>query len=519
MSVSSVRSIDGEPGRGPIVSSAIILLALAALALAEVTGADIKKIVPVLAVVVTAAVAYRTLLAWRSQVALIVLVIFFIPIKRYVLPTSLPFNLEPYRLLVGLVFVAWLSSLLVDRRVRLRKSDFDGPVLLYLLCIVLSLLANPRRAAHLSTDVIKALLFFVSFFVVYYLVVSVIRSRRDLDFVVRALAGGGTLVAISAIVESRTQYNVFDHLTSVMPFLHFTGAIALSRGGRLRVVASAQHPIALGAALMMLIPFSVYLAKSTKHRAWWLSVFVLLLGSLATSSRTSITMLAAMGLVYLMTHARDMKKLWPALVPAVAVIHFAIPGALGTTVDAFFPQGGLIAQQQNAGDGHARLSSMGPALRNEVAKDPLFGEGFATRVTTPSPSTPVPNAPILDDQWLGVLCETGVAGMLTLGWLFVRFVRRLGKAARGDDSPRGWLLVGAAASVAAYAVGMFTYDAFGFIQVTFLLFITLGVGASALMASPSEWESRPETAPAPARRGSGGFRPPSPAYVPGAPEA
>ena len=170
---------------------------------------------------------------------------------------------------------------------------------------MLSLLANPRRVASLSTDVTKMLLFFATFFIVYYLVASVIRNRRDLDVVVRALAGGGTAVALSAIVESRTNYNVFNHLSSIMPFLHFTGSTAVDRGGRLRVVASAQHPIALGAALMMLVPLSIYLAKLTKRKLWWLSVFILLLGSLGTSSRTAFTMLAAMVLVYLTTRARE----------------------------------------------------------------------------------------------------------------------------------------------------------------------------------------------------------------------
>ena len=88
---------------------------------------------------------------WRSQVALIVLIIFFIPIKRYTLPASLPFQLEPYRLVVALVFLAWVTSTLIDPRVRFRKTAFDAPILLYLVCIVLSLLANPHRVASLST--------------------------------------------------------------------------------------------------------------------------------------------------------------------------------------------------------------------------------------------------------------------------------------------------------------------------------------------------------------------------------
>jgi hypothetical protein len=36
------------------------------------------------------------------------------------------------------------------------------------------------------------------------------------------------------------------------------------------------------------------------------------------------------------------------------------------------------------------------------------------------------------------------------------------------------------ASIASYAVGMFTYDAFSFIQVTLVLFFLLGLGSAAV---------------------------------------
>jgi polysaccharide biosynthesis protein PslJ len=490
---------------GPRTAIALITGALSILIVATISGGSLKLVAPAVALVVAAAISYRVMLAWRSLVSLIVLVILFIPIKRYVLPASLPFQLEPYRLVVFLICLGWATSLLIDPRVRLRRTPFDAPLFAYLACIGFSLLANPRRVTSLFQDVFKSLLFFASFILVVYLVVSVVRRRREIEAVVSALTIGGTCVALAALVESRIHYNIFDHLTTVMPFLHFTGSVELARSGRLRVIASAQHPIALGAALVMLIPLAIYRARATGRRRWWAATLVLLIGALGTSSRTAITMLLAIGVVYMSLHARDMKRMWPALIPALVVIHFAIPGALGTTYSAFFPKGGLIAQQQDAPAGHARLSTLGPALRGEVAKDPVFGEGFATRITTPSPSTPTPNAPILDDQWLGVLCETGVAGMFALSWLFVRFVRRLRREAKRDPTPRQWLLTGLAASVAGYAVGMLTYDAFSFIQVTFLLFIFLGLGASVLNASPDEWET-PDTAAKPVPGATTGAR-------------
>jgi hypothetical protein len=56
----------------------------------------------------------------------------------------------------------------------------------------------------------------------------------------------------------------------------------------------------------------------------------------------------------------------------------------------------------------------------------------------------------------------------------------LGRAARADDSAHGWLLAGLAASILSLGIGMITFDAFGFTQVTFLLFLMIGVSVPAL---------------------------------------
>src|SRR5205085_12488081 len=107
---------------GPLAAATIIVGSVVILLLDELCVAELRKLAPLLAIVVIAAATYRTLLPWRSQVALIVLIIFFIPIKRYTLPASLPFQLEPYRLVVALVFLAWVTSTLTDPRVRFRKT-------------------------------------------------------------------------------------------------------------------------------------------------------------------------------------------------------------------------------------------------------------------------------------------------------------------------------------------------------------------------------------------------------------
>ena len=67
-----------------------------------------KYVAPFIAVLVVAVSAHRVLLTWQSLMSFTILVILFIPIKRYVLPSSLPFQLEPYRIVVALI-AAWMA--------------------------------------------------------------------------------------------------------------------------------------------------------------------------------------------------------------------------------------------------------------------------------------------------------------------------------------------------------------------------------------------------------------------------
>ena len=440
------------------------------------------------ALLVVAAVTYRTILQWQVLLASTILVILFIPIKRYALPGNLPLDFEPYRLVVMVVVAGWVTSLLVDPRVRLRASGFEGPVLLILFAAVASAVANPGRVAGLGvqTEVLKGIMFLASFLLVFYLIVSVIRTRELVDFLVKVLVAGGAILAVFAIVESRTGYNAFEHLGAVVPFLQDsqvrTGEV-LARAGNLRVFASAQSPISLGAAFALLIPLAVYLTWRTKKWLWACAGILLVLGVLAPVTRTSVVMLVPVVLVFFWLRPTETRRLWPLLVPLVCVAYIAVPGTLGSLKGAFLPAEGLIAQQQdNPGTtGSGRIADVDPALA-EWESRPLLGQGYSTRQTGRENR----QALILDNQWLKTLVETGVVGVLAWVWLYSRFIRRLGAEAKRDPSPDGVLAAALAASAAAYAVGMFFFDAFAFIQVTFLLYFILGLGASLLRVSAGE---------------------------------
>ncbi len=480
MALGALADARPAPRRAAAALHAVILLAAVAAIAVGLSGAAPIELVAIPVVVgAVALAAARLMLGWTALVGLLCVVILFIPIRRYSLPGGLPFELEPYRLLVALVVAAWALSLLSDRRVRLRRTGFEGPLALFAVAVAGSIAFNVDRiaAGSLQGDVVKRVMFFVSFGLVLALVVSVIRTQRSIDKIVRILVVGGTIVAAFALYEARSGYNYFDHLNQWIPILQTADVLDVpGRGARTRVYASAQHPIALGAALAMLLPLAIYLAQTQRRRIWYACLIVLAVGVLATVSRTSIVMLIVVAVIFLWLRPRETRRLWPALILLPILAHVALPGAMGAIREAFFPAGGIVAEQASLPGyrGSGRVADLAPSIA-EWKQQPIFGQGFGTRITDEGRE----NARILDNQWLGSLLDTGMVGVLALGWLFVRVIRRYGRAAKHDFSDRGWLLAAVTASSTAFAVSMLTYDVFSFIQVTVILFVLLGLGASA----------------------------------------
>jgi hypothetical protein len=475
------------------------------LAAALVSGVFARPAVAVVVLATVAAASRITSVGWPRLIAVLILIILLIPIRRYELPGNLPFEVEPYRVFVAFIVLGWFASLLVDFRTGVRRTGFEGPLLVIFGAMVASILANPDRVAAASAEVGKSLTFFLSFALVLYVISSTMRRLEDVDFLAKTLVAVGSVVALFAIVEARTGFNVFNHLDRVAPFLRLDsmepGSFVKYGAAKLRVFASAQHPIALSAAFVVLIPLAIYLARRYRHRRWTLCAFLLVAACVSAVSRTGIVMLLVVALVFLWLRPRETRRLWPAIVPALVAVHFVLPGTLGAIKQSFLPTGGLIAEQNShaGASGSGRLADLGPAL-HVWSREPLVGQGFGTYLVVRS-EVGGPKTNVLDDQWLGSLLATGALGVAGWLWFFIRAVRRFGGEAKRDASERGWLLAALAAGVAAYAVGMLTYDAFSFIQVTFLVFILAGLGSAILAEHPirlaaREGEIRARPAPA-----------------------
>ncbi len=86
------------------------------------TGASTIGTSVVALLVTVVALARATAISWPKLIGALILIILLIPIRRYALPGTLPFQLELYRVFVAFIVLGWFASLLVDSR-----TSFGGP--------------------------------------------------------------------------------------------------------------------------------------------------------------------------------------------------------------------------------------------------------------------------------------------------------------------------------------------------------------------------------------------------------
>jgi polysaccharide biosynthesis protein PslJ len=428
--------------------------------------------------------------SWVGGLSVLALVIWLIPIKRYTFPVALPFRLEPYRLTILLLLAALVVSALAGRA-RISAAGHGKPVFFLAVAALGAQLANLGKisAGGLETQSLKSLSYFISFLIAFTIVCSTLRYRHEIDIVVRVIVVGGAVVAVAALVESGTRYNVFNHLQEWIPVLRATGEDKYNfRGGRLRVRASAQHPIALASVLLLTLPLAAYAAKEATTRVrsrFWLGCGVLLTAAaIATVSRTAVVMLVAITVTALVFRPRQVLRHWPVLLVLLAATHFAAPGAVRHLYKAFTPKQGLISEQSvRSGErGSGRVADIAPGIRR-WAKAPILGRGLGTVDVTGEPTgeptvlqTSIEPAVIYDDQYLNTLVSLGVVGFVGVVWFVWGAVGKLARAARRTTGSVSDLLVACTASAAGFATSMLTYDAFAFVQASLLFFVICGLG-------------------------------------------
>ena len=442
-----------------------------------------------------------SLLTWPNALLVLIAVIWLVPIKLYRLPVDLPFHLELYRVLILLLVAAFVVDSIRSGR-RFEAFTASKPLFLLTATVLAAQIINASAIDQPGNELqsVKSLSLFLSFIIVFLLFASTLDNFAQIERVTAALVVGGVVVALAAVYEGQTMYNIFNHLSDWLPgFARNEREVLELRGGRLRVHASAQHPIALGAAFMMVLPFVVYLAsraKTSVHRWIWIACIpIILAGAAATISRTTVAMGVAMGIVTLLVRKQALIRLAPLALVLPIFVHAVAPGAIGGILKSFGEQegtsfvGSFTTRPGEAGSG--RLADVSPAF-NLWERSPIVGLGIDNPEIAVAggedmgPAAPTVVPLIFDNQYFLTLVTLGLAGIIGVVWFVWGSVRRFTRRAKRIVGPHGDYVAACAVACAGYGAGMFFFDSLAYVQVTLLLFIAAALGLKTLSLADAE---------------------------------
>jgi polysaccharide biosynthesis protein PslJ len=406
-----------------------------------------------------------------------VTVVMLLP-AEFRLTFKLPVDASADRLMLLALLAAWALGL-VDGSFRAlpeRVRATATPLLALSALGVLGLLLNAPSTipAGLFAEDAKALFVLVTLVCVYFFALTVVRDRADVERVTRAAVLAGGIAALTGVVEHFTRANPITTFLLRVPLLQQTRADeVIVRGEDLRVMGTAEHPIAFGGVMALLLPLALWAALEAhgwKRALYGSATGVIASAMLFSVSRSAFVSAGAAFAVLLVVWPKRRKALLWLAVVGVFGIHMVFPGLLGTFRATLDPT--YVMQQEN--QANARFVDY-PAVFAIVPRQPLFGLGFghfsAKRFF------------YLDNQYLKLLLELGIAGVAAFAWFALRALSPLIRAARA--APESAPLAGALlASASAFLCLSAFFDTFGFVQLTYVFFVVTALGVT-LAASES----------------------------------
>jgi len=336
--------------------------------------------------------------------------------------------------------------------------------------------SRPINAAELrSAD--RGLIILAGWMGVLFLALYGPMTRERLDRLLIRMVTFVGLGAVLGIVQFYSGHTFVDQIS--IPGLSANQPVGtgFERGGFVRPAGTASHPIEFAVVMTMTLPIALHYAMTARRetasfaRRWW-PVAALALAIPQSLSRSAILcFVAGMIVVAIGWTWRQRRAAVGCILVVLMGLYLAIPGMLGTLI-------GLFTGISNDGSAASRTDSYGLAWVF-IEASPVFGRGFATFL---------PSYRILDNQYLGLLIETGAFGLAAILTLLVTTTvvgfTAVRRASTVEDKSLARALT---ATVVVAAFGFVTFDALGFPQVPGLLFMVIGlVGALGGTLAPAD---------------------------------
>ena len=428
----------------------------------------------------------KRVLPWL--IAIFATMTFLVPVDAISLPVHLPLDSKPDRVVLFGAALLWLATLAIPRatsRPRMKLTGVHVALLVFLVLCCASIVLNGRALANSDevTPVMKQLALLVSFIVFFVIAASVLRPGEVPRFS-ELLVTLGVIVAVGAIVERQTRYNVFYALwQGVLPLKAPAGLDGVDDLGRLFVAGPTNQPLELAALLALVVPFAIVggLGAGTRRRRllYLLATTVLVAGAISSYRKTGVVAPAAAILVLIYYRPRVMlRAVLVAGVPLLLAVHLIAPGQLGTVASQLLP--GNVNNVNTTTHRIARYDAVRPDVMNHL----LLGRGFA--------SYDPHKYRVLDNEYLGLVIGVGFIGLLGYLAIFGSLLKTGHPMIRGPDRRRSDAALAAQGAIAAVVVSNALFDVLSFTHVSYMVLL---VGAMTLtLREPSPLAPRTQVA-------------------------
>ncbi|MET0933490.1 MAG: O-antigen ligase family protein [Mycetocola sp.] len=332
---------------------------------------------------------------------------------------------------------------------------------------------------------VTALIRLLSWAGVLLVAVDGIRTMSELSSMVRRIGIGAGLLAALGLIQVVTGQALVDFFGSV-PGLSMAGGLG-ERAGVIRSSGTAIHPLeyatALNAALPLVIAAAVSLGfrphPTRKDLWWWLPVGLISVSSLLAVSRSAI--IGFVVAVISMIPAVPRRYL-PAALGGGTIVAFAVfaasPGLLSTTI-ALFAGAGDDPSTQSRTRGLEQVPGF-------MSTSPLIGSGYGIFL---------PRYYIFDNQWVLLVVELGILGVLGFAGIFVAGIWSARRARFSTDPAIRLLGHALAAAMFNVAVLFAFFDGLSFPIAGGVLFLLLGLCASVRAVAANGPETSGSVAP------------------------
>ncbi len=423
--------------------------------------------------------------------------IFLVPFDAIRLDVSLPFSSDFGRLLVALIVVVWAAGAVLgkpERVKRLRPRGWAIGMAAFVFVAVASIAVNVDRITNLGEWGVaqKRLAVLLALAAVFVIVSLTLRAAelRPFSVLIVVLA---VITAAGTIYEKKTGYNVFyDTAATVFsPVATVEPSPTLidpnpNTTPRPVITGPTRHALSATSILGMALPFAVVLAAIARGRRrrvlWGIAACVIIAGALITQRKSGAVVPAIALLTLFVFRPRQLLRLAPFGVVALAAALVLTPGIFSTVRE--------LGQTSNQTSTAGRTADY-PAVVPDLLTTPILGRGFGTL-----DSERVDTYRIFDNEYLGQLFQVGALGLLAFLALIVTplFVAR--SVLRSDDPVRGPPALAAGAGCLAFGVACALYDILTFPQAPYLfLFMAAMCICAASVEVPAGWTARVRASP------------------------